>query len=89
MSEIKLLPCPFCGGEAKTFQTEPFTQVVCTKCGSRIERIGKELAAQIWNTRKPMENIIHSIELARDCTPNEDFKSGCNASLHKIWMEIL
>ena len=95
MSEIKLLSCPICGKDVYIGTEDYYDHVekviVCDSCNLRFygsygteEDLIKE-----WNTRKPMENIIHSIELARDCTPNEDFKSGCNASLHKIWMEIL
>ena len=48
MSEIKLLPCPFCGGEARLTKknriivdgkTERECHVHCTKCNARAERI--------------------------------------------------
>ena len=38
-------------------------------------------------TRKPMERIIHSIDLIKDCA-DESFEDGCNACLHKIKMEL-
>ena len=48
MSEIKLLPCPFCGGEASLTKknriivegkTERECHVHCNKCNARAERV--------------------------------------------------
>ena len=74
MSEIKLLKCPFCGGEAKIDKTITNTvSVECTVChaSSRIilctEGDIEQKAIKAWNTRKPMENIVERLEeLAHD-----------------------
>ena len=61
MSEIKLLPCPFCGGEAILHHnglTEK-DHVTCLSCCCRTkDSITKEEAIKQWNTRKPMEKQI-------------------------------
>ena len=67
MSEIKLLPCPFCGGEAKFITGSPFIwehAVACGECGTATRMIGgvtpsmaRNRVAQVWNTRKPMQEI--------------------------------
>lgn len=64
MSEIKLKPCPFCGGEAEIQDGSGLHYVYCTKCGaSTIGRIkgGTEKSVQNWNTRKPMERIVEKL----------------------------
>ena len=75
MSEIKLVPCPFCGGEAY-LETVPTLHkdeyVVCCKdkeCTAFYIGYGdiglyatKEKAIQSWNTRKPMEEIVERLD---------------------------
>ena len=68
MSEIKLLSCPFCGGEAKICD-EDFLKgrfVYCTECGiqTQLYVTGNtiEKAVSDWNTRKPMERIVERLE---------------------------
>ena len=67
MSEIKLLPCPFCGGEAKLYSGIGYAVVGCKKedCqGSACcyKYNSKKEAIEQWNTRKPMERIIERLE---------------------------
>ena len=69
MSEIKLLPCPFCGGEAKFEINREMGgtqyQVLCTKCPTTVGRYWfwkKEDAINSWNTRKPMQDIVERLE---------------------------
>ena len=62
----KLLPCPFCGGEAKYIEDKDFFVsrfVTCTKCGIETRRnyLRKDLAIKDWNTRKPMERIVEQL----------------------------
>ena len=56
MSEIKLKPCPFCGGEAKIVMSEniqsPFRYYgECTKCGAHHNNKGasRDEASFFWN----------------------------------------
>lgn len=61
-SDIKLLPCPFCGGEARTDSCGSHW-VRCTICGARgcVESTRKEAIEQ-WNIRKPMDRIVEQLE---------------------------
>jgi Lar family restriction alleviation protein len=64
----KLLPCPFCGGEASVNFRESssfigYFFVSCNECGCRqTTSISKEAVVNAWNTRKPMERIVEQLE---------------------------
>jgi hypothetical protein len=73
MSEIKLLPCPFCDGEAQIWceKMSPFEQnhipdndgywysVECKECSSMTDNcLSEEEAINKWNIRKPMERML-------------------------------
>ena len=58
MSEIKLLPCPFCGGKA----LECKTKIICKDCTCTVYGANLDKAKKNWNTRKPMERIIERLE---------------------------
>lgn len=72
MSEIKLLPCPFCGGEAQLVRDRiGLWRVGCKKCDCTTtyqfgfgegEEVSQKKAANVWNTRKPMERIVEQLE---------------------------
>jgi Lar family restriction alleviation protein len=72
MSKIKLLPCPFCGGEAEIISSCFFgwdKQIICKKCGASTRYLcgvtpsqATKNAVKKWNTRKPMERIAEQIE---------------------------
>lgn len=72
MSDVKLLPCPFCGGEIK-LDEDDFYMFCCDTCGAGItfaheledgtaEDCTKEESIESWNTRKPMERIVEQLE---------------------------
>lgn len=75
MSEIKLLPCPFCGGEAKMNEryregiaNRKMYWVSCKKCGASqpyhsLAGYRRSVGAiGQWNTRKPMQEIVERLE---------------------------
>ena len=52
MSEIKLKPCPFCGGKAEIIKTYSTIWVKCLDChASTTCRPTEAEAAKIWNRR--------------------------------------
>ena len=74
MSEIKLLPCPFCDGEAEIITEKSRVgqvgRVECVKCSCKKTvlkapnyegDIEKDITDS-WNTRKPMERIVERLE---------------------------
>ena len=75
MSEIKLLPCPFCGGEARLNHgisldgidgwVAECSNYQCIAHSSDSIYYSQDAAIAQWNTRKPMERIIERIENAR------------------------
>lgn len=70
MSEIKLLPCPFCGGEAmltNQLATDEYGHklwnVLCVKCDNGTSSYwDKNHVVEKWNTRKPMQEIVEMLE---------------------------
>lgn len=69
MSEIKLKPCPFCGGEATLRKSElaGLYHIACFECGCRQDAsYKKETVIKAWNTRKPMERIVEQLEADRN-----------------------
>lgn len=69
MSEIKLLKCPFCGGEAKVLRfpkCERKYVVICEneECMASVGvySLTKEASIDKWNTRKPMQEIVEKLE---------------------------
>lgn len=66
MSEIKLLPCPFCGEEAKLSKSGSYAVVSClnSSCNGNAccyKYDSPQEAIEHWNTRKPMERIIERL----------------------------
>lgn len=58
MGDIKLLPCPFCGGKAELKHNILWDWVQCENCSAMTqEKHCKENAIEAWNTRKPMKKI--------------------------------
>lgn len=61
MSEVKLKPCLFCGGEAKMVGDEDGGWIECKKCGARVD-FSKSRISQNWNTRKPIESALERLK---------------------------
>lgn len=81
MSELKLLLCPFCGGEARLRYLKPFGWVQCKKCGATSAAVsdyyeetdGKGQAVAAWNRRaQPESSRQHALRtgvcpMCEDC----------------------
>lgn len=67
MQEVKLLPCPFCGGEGYTFPSK-YADVVlwntrCLKCYAAFDGFKNGAESQVaWNTRVAHDAAIAALE---------------------------
>ena len=53
VNEIKLKPCPFCGGSAVTTDVSGRWAAICTTCGTIMTNFAtSNAAARAWNRRK-------------------------------------
>lgn len=76
MSEIKLKPCPFCGGKVYIDNEDCYGYehidffVHCDNCslqfGFASQFETEEEAAKAWNTRKPMDKVVKQLEVLRE-----------------------
>ena len=75
MSDERLKPCPFCGGEAK-WGNVLHNYIECKECGfETIWYDTEEEAITTWNTRKPMERIVERLE--ERASAHERIMLGC------------
>ena len=84
MSEIKLLPCPFCGGKVEMVKS--FSMVInyiqCEECLVDFMFCQEEDdVIKLWNNRKPMQEIVERLEdevtaLKTKCYVNVEFDTG-------------
>lgn len=81
MSEVKLLPCPFCGNEHPIVQFKSSVnlyQIHCPQCQSIFKKdctagndTKKESLIKAWNTRKPIDDMVEQLLAASDCVTND------------------
>lgn len=80
MSELKLLNCPFCGGEAviQKLSDSTLSFAVCVECRMRTPTLqdGKT-AMRVWNTRTPMANIVEKLEEYAKSPICDNHMHGC------------
>ena len=73
-NQVALLPCPFCGGEAKLYNLpdeHPYIyRVGCINCktayGYSYSHSEKYTAIKTWNERIPLDDRITELEKERD-----------------------
>ena len=82
MKELK--KCPFCGGEAVVEMDESwywYWEAHCVNCSVTLGYFEtREEAIKVWNTRKPMERIVETLEETRSreirfCPPRANNKT--------------
>ena len=101
MSEIKLLPCPFCGGEVTVKdigedKNDHYYMVVCNtptcNCSACFgERGSKKDFIRAWNNRKPIEDMVEQLERkvleSTECKA-EAIAEMCGSSASRLGGEI-
>jgi len=81
MSEVKLKPCPFCSGKPKMATCDWGYSVkeywyYCSYCGCETQKYhSKEDAAEQWNTRKPIDDIVERLEKQAEQCRNRGFEA--------------
>lgn len=93
MSETKLKPCPFCGGEAHKRLAFPVDAdgmemnmyiVGCEHCDIQFSFLwDEECAAELWNTRKPIDDILAELEKEKTHETFCDKEVGFNKGIRK------
>ena len=64
MSEQKLKPCPFCGGEAMVVKMGYPHFVYCTSCGAKVHKWDIERSVDAWNRRSIDADIVEAVKRA-------------------------
>ena len=63
-SDKRLKRCPFCGGEAGVAGYK-YMWVECNGCGASTTTVDcREDAIKVWNTRKPVDDVVEALENA-------------------------
>ena len=95
-SDKRLLPCPFCGGEAKLMASAFLSHdafVMCKSCGAKTlihssasRDDAKMNAIKAWNTRKPVDDVVEALEEhIRFCELcHEEFKNASMSLTYEI-----
>lgn len=84
MSDERLKPCPFCGGEATIHKSKFGYGVMCKTpfcCNLTSTHDTKKEAIKTWNTRKPMERIVERLEQAESYSCSPQFSKGISRAI--------
>ena len=58
---VELLPCPFCGGEARIVSERLWDYVICAVCSAQgAKHSVNPTAVVFWNTRTPSPSTVHT-----------------------------
>jgi Lar family restriction alleviation protein len=91
MQNDKLLPCPFCGGEAiinEDFDIDITYQAMCSSCFCKTRFFATTKSAVItWNTRKPMKRIVEKLEKKINPLHNVNWNSAIECSIDIVKWE--
>ena len=89
----KLLPCPFCGGEAEIERMgtrRQSCQVACTNCGARHEGPDQdEHSGDSWNRRAAFDGQWQSERPAAGewwVAIHPDQRAGCKKTVYEVWV---
>lgn len=88
---FKLLPCPFCGGQARVRaeQKNRTYYIGCAKCGARSRAVGcrpwhdtvyiaQGTAAKLWNERVKAQPKPRPVAHWIQCSPDDDTRYECS-----------
>lgn len=88
---FKLLPCPFCGGQARVRaeQKNRTYYIGCSKCGARSRAVGRMPwhdniyiaqgnAAKLWNERVKAQPQPRPVAHWIQCSPDDDTRYECS-----------
>jgi len=84
MSDEKLKPCPFCGGDAETETTVLHFTVRCIYCPAEIQSDSKfkEFTINNWNKRVEPEKTLSIIKKDISNLSKDGFLSSANVHLY-------
>ena len=70
--KYNLLPCPFCGGEAKYH--EKADAIWCNDCSGGVEdcTISKDELFKVWNTREPSQIETTTVNITNITFPETE-----------------
>jgi len=101
--ETKLLPCPFCKGEAEVFnrrngsnllcQNDVDWWISCEDCGCQTcMHESRDIAFETWNTRHTQDELKRKADMADELIRVRDvlvsaMKSDCGRHLHQYGVE--
>ena len=94
MSEIKLLRCPFCGGDnLGMWHNHLFSEgyeVRCYDCHFGLEqKTTKEEAVAAWNNRKPVEDVLERLEKKIRPLHNVNWNAAMEEAIEIIKEELM